>query len=148
MGDWKGPFGRDHLSSLVYVWVMNLVMWALIAIFKLEREDITTATIFYFVASAIVVWVAMFATRERHRMVWSSDYSRHKKDHQTILNALSEVLDTRPESAGPSSMKVFRVGKAIVAVKKSLLTTIIFVGPMEERAEVERLKGLVDSALG
>ncbi len=146
MGSWKGPFGRDHVIALVSLWVISLIGACFTAVL-IVREDGGLFLITYILASALILGLAVMATRRRHEIVWSSEYSRYRKDPVSILKTLGDVMGVKPEIVDPPFQHVLRVGESTVVIRKSLGMTTVFVGP-KDATETEKLKRLVDRTLG
>ena len=153
MSEWNGPVGREHWMGFTVGWTIFLLVVFLASGYLFGNDHFLVAL----GAFSLMVIISLL-TYQNHRPVWDYVYSSHKREG--VLGAVEAALgDAGLEftGLGPFRSRYWRserwvldLGATMVIVEEGLGPTFVYVGPLMEgnEADVERLKGLVDGALG
>ena len=153
MSEWKGPVGWDNWKGFILSWAVVLVV-IFLARRYLFGDDHFLVTLGAF---AILVFLDIMIYID-HRPVWDFVYSSHKREGVlgTVEAALGDA-DLEFTRRGPIRSRRWRserwfldLGATQVIVEEGPGPTTVYVGPVSDvdQKDVERLKGLVDGALG
>ena len=147
MGEWRGPVSREGLKWFSVIAAFLVAAILLNGLFLVSSGDIWDYLVDSALLCAVWIGVPLFLVWFYFRRVWSLFFKRYEMDRETVVKTLGEVLNTRSVSEEVPGMEAFRIGRVRILIKGDQWMTVIFLGPSKERAEVERLKGLVDKAL-
>ena len=150
MSEWKGPVGRDNWKGFILSWAVVLAVIFLARRYLLG-DDHSIVTLGGF---AILVFLDIMIYIDQ-RPVWDYVYKR-----EGVLGTVEAALgdaDLEFTRRGPIRSRRWRserwfldLGATQVIVEEGPGPTTVYVGPVmdDDQADVERLKGLVDGALG
>ena len=155
MREWTGPFKRQLLRTLGILMVLMALATFIIGYIILGE------TLWKFLAFSIAFCAYLFGAIAYvawygYRAVWSSVLKDWETDCETVLDIIEATLGVPSKNASVRSWvlkaerRMFEVGQVHIIVEKGGYMTTVYVGPLEDgtEGEVERLKVLVDEALG
>ena len=156
MGKWKGPIGEIILISYILAMGIFVIFAFLTKGLSEDAVEFLVPIIMSFLTTAIIL--RLFAREVKDFIIKGYDMPIHR-----LLPRLEEALVARGvpftsrdrSERPPFSIKFDEVldlnrGEACIALKGELGTTRVYLGPVEpdNGVVIERLKGLIDGAVG
>ena len=152
MSEWNGPVRREHWMGFTVGWTVFLLV-----IFLASRTLFGNGHFLVALGAFTLMVIFSLLIYQNQRPVWDFVYSSHKREG--VLEAVEAALGdaglvfTRLGSIRSRYWRSERwfldLGETQVIVEEGFGPTFVYVGPVMDdvRADVERLKGLVDGAL-
>lgn len=156
MGDWRGPVGR----KFVIVWSVGgvIVVWVSIIAYLMTE---TVNSILFGAVFAAPGWIASILLGYHSiRPVWSFVYTTFEEEQDVVIKRIEAALTdadmqfTERETVrlriARTTLELLNLRPMEIVVEKVRARSKVYVGPEIEGylADVQRLKGLVDEALG
>ena len=144
MNEWKvfkRTFQSIMAATLVILFATYVVAYALIG----DTRPLVLGTVF-----SIPSWVSfLIVTLLYSRPVWSFVYTSVDGGKDAVVKDIEAALKAAPSKTtmDKRGMTVFHLGWSRILVMKYLGRTRVFVGPLGDDEEVERLKGLVERTM-